>query len=101
MVDTNDTGPVGVDKLGKSVAELVSMGCKFVVEGDVFSCINELLEKLVLDGAADTEGVRFLLQLRAALLTTSKPVVMKGKLFADKDNVIEIASTMPKAKPSA
>jgi len=88
-------GPLNIDQVGKSVPELVSMGCKFTVEGDVFSAVNELLEKLLLDGAADPAGEQFLIQLRTALLTTSVPVISK---VSGRPTNIKIASTIPRPR---
>jgi len=68
------SGVLNAEQAGKTVAELESLGCKFVVEGNVYQAVISLLEKLLIDGAADVEGEAFLLQLRAALLQTSKPV---------------------------
>jgi hypothetical protein len=72
-------GPMGVEELGKSVSELVSLGCSFTVDGTAFEATIHLLEKLIIDGNADKQGESFLINLRAMLLQTSVPVKSKLK----------------------
>ena len=68
------TEVLNADDLGKSLEEVVSLGCKFVVEGDVFKATIDLIDKLMIEGSPDKHGAEFLMQLRFALLQTSKPV---------------------------
>jgi len=62
------------DELGKSVNELISLGCKFVVDGEVFGAMIEFIEKLLVDSNPDKAAEQYLLNLRGLLLQTSKPV---------------------------
>jgi hypothetical protein len=82
-----------LDGLGRTVNELVSMGCMFVVEGEVFQAMTELLEKLVRDGDADPQGVEFLLQLRAVLIQSSKPV--RPKVVPPGEAKVQVVHSMP------
>lgn len=75
MTTKKDALPINMT--GKTVAELVSLGCKFVVDGNVFSAVITLVDKLVTEAAADPSGVKALLELRAILLQTSVPVRSK------------------------
>lgn len=71
------SGPLPLDMTGQSVAELVSLGCKFVVDGPVFSALVTLIDRLIEENASDDTGIRALLELRAILLQTSVPVRSK------------------------
>ena len=86
---------LSVNELGRTIEELVSSGCKFVLEGSVFSAINELIEKLLLDGNPDKEGEAFLLSLRGALLGTSKPVRARLGFSDDNNSRIKIVQSLP------
>ena len=90
---SDEAGPVtvGDDAQHKSLEELVSTGCKFVVEGDLFKAMLDLIDKLMMDGGPDEAAVQFLLQLRIALLQSSVPV--KTKIGSD--SKIEIATRLP------
>lgn len=98
-IKESKTGAMNAEELGKSVAELVSMGCKFVVEGDVFNATVELLEKLLIDGNPDREGQAFLIQLREALLRTSKPVKDKLGTVDPTSPRVAVVKTLPADMP--
>lgn len=76
MADTQQ-GPMSADDMGKGIKELVSLGCKFVVEGQLFEGMIDLIDKLLIDGQPDKAGEQFLIQMRGLLLATSKPVKEK------------------------
>jgi hypothetical protein len=71
---------LSVDQSSKTLDEMVSLGCKFVVDGDVFKATIDLLEKLLVESSPDKQGEAFLVSLRFALLNTSKPVKEKSNL---------------------
>lgn len=70
--------PLSVQEVRAEVKGLISQGCSFVVDGSTFLAIFELLHKVEQDGAPNTEGKRFLEQLKAALMQ-SAPVRAKER----------------------
>lgn len=88
--------PIPIEATGKSIKELVSLGCKFVLEGDVFLAMATLLEGLLKDETLNTEGRSFLTRLQLALIQTSNPVFARQREVKDDEPKIKVVRNMPK-----